>query len=128
MKPQAMISAMLILCLSCAGLGPVEGRAEPGDRGGRDARDGDRGGDRGDNRDRGSHREQGNERGAGPNHAFRRGQRLPAEYNRRQYVVNDWREHRLSAPPRGYHWVRTGSDFVLVAIGTGIILELLLSR
>jgi len=39
-------------------------------------------------------------------------------------VVNDWRGHRLSAPPRGYHWVQTGSDYVLVAIATGIILQL----
>ena len=68
------------------------------------------------------------ERGAGPNHDFRRGQRLPAEYRSRQYVVDDWRGHHLSAPPRGYHWVQTGGDYVLVAIATGVILQLLLSH
>ncbi len=68
------------------------------------------------------------ERGAGPNHAFHRGDRLPPEYRNRQYVVNNWREHRLSAPPRGYQWVQTGGDYVLVAIGTGIILQLLLGN
>ncbi len=66
------------------------------------------------------------ERGAGPNHDFRRGQRLPAEYRHRQYVVDDWRGHRLSAPPRGYHWVQTGGDYVLVGIATGVILQLFL--
>jgi Ni/Co efflux regulator RcnB len=63
-------------------------------------------------------------RGAGPNHQFYRGGRLPAQYRHRHYVVNDWRGHRLSAPPRGHHWVQTGSDYVLVAIATGIILQL----
>lgn len=67
-------------------------------------------------------------RGAGPNHDFRRGQRLPFNYRTRQYVIDDWRGHRLSAPPRGYHWVQVGSDYVLVAIATGIILQLLLSQ
>lgn len=68
------------------------------------------------------------ERGAGPSHAFHRGDRLPPEYRNRQYVVNNWREHRLSAPPRGYQWVQTGSDYVLAAIGTGIILQLFLGN
>jgi Ni/Co efflux regulator RcnB len=67
-------------------------------------------------------------RGAGPNHAFYRGERLPVQYRHRQYVVDDWRGHRLSAPPRGYHWVQTGADYVLVAIATGVILQLLLAN
>lgn len=65
-------------------------------------------------------------RGAGPGHDFYRGDRLPWEYRQRTYVVEDWRGHRLSAPPRGYHWVQTGGDYVLVAIATGVILQLLL--
>jgi Ni/Co efflux regulator RcnB len=68
------------------------------------------------------------ERGAGPDHAFRRGERLPSQYRGRQYVVDDWRGHRLSAPPRGYHWVQTGGDYVLVAIGTGVILQLFIGN
>jgi Ni/Co efflux regulator RcnB len=68
------------------------------------------------------------ERGAGPEHAFHRGERLPAEYRHKQYVVNDWRGHHLSAPPHGYHWVQTGADYVLVAVATGIIAQLLLSN
>jgi Ni/Co efflux regulator RcnB len=67
-------------------------------------------------------------RGAGPDHQFYRGGRLPAPYRSNQYVVNDWRGHNLSAPPRGYHWVQTGGDYVLVAIATGIILQLLLNN
>jgi Ni/Co efflux regulator RcnB len=67
-------------------------------------------------------------RGAGPEHEFRRGDRLPPEYRNRNYVVDDWRNHRLSAPPRGYHWVQVGGDYVLVAIATGVILQLLLNN
>jgi Ni/Co efflux regulator RcnB len=68
------------------------------------------------------------ERGAGPDQQFYRGGRLPTQYRSRQYVVDDWRGHHLSAPPRGYHWVQTGNDYVLVAIATGVILQLLLNN
>ena len=68
------------------------------------------------------------ERGAGPEHSYYTGQRMPDQYRSRQYVVNDWHGHGLSAPPRGYHWVQTGSDYVLVAIATGVILQLLLNN
>ncbi len=68
------------------------------------------------------------DRGAGPQHAFRRGGRLPGHYQQRQYVVDDWQARRLSRPPRGYQWVQTGNDYVLVAIATGIILQLMLNN
>jgi Ni/Co efflux regulator RcnB len=76
--------------------------------------------------DRGQWRVDG--RGAGPNRSFYRGNRLPPQYRHRQYVVEDWRGHRLSAPPSGYQWVQTGSDYVLIAVATGIILQILLSQ
>ena len=67
-------------------------------------------------------------RGAGPDRSFYRGGRLPNEYRSRQYVVEDWRSHRLYAPPRGYQWVQTGGDYVLVAVATGIIAAILLNQ
>jgi Ni/Co efflux regulator RcnB len=67
-------------------------------------------------------------RGAGPNHEWQRGGRLPSEYRSRRYIVNDWRGHHLSAPPRGYHWVQVNGDYVLAAVATGIILDTLLSQ
>ena len=57
---------------------------------------------------------------------FRRGHRLPTELRRDQYVVSNWRGHHLSAPPRGYHWVQVGPDYVLAAIATGLIANLVL--
>lgn len=68
------------------------------------------------------------QRGAGPRHDLRRGQRISQEYRGKQYVVNDWRGHRLSAPPRGQQWVQTGGDYVLVSIATGIIAQILLNN
>jgi Ni/Co efflux regulator RcnB len=67
-------------------------------------------------------------RGAGPNHDLRRGARLPSRYHHRHYVVDNWRGHRLSAPPRGYHWVQAGDDYVLAAIATGLIAQIILNN
>ena len=51
---------------------------------------------------------------------WRRGQRLDRRYGSYS-TVNDWRAHRLSAPRRGYHWVRSGDDYVLAALTSGLI-------
>jgi Ni/Co efflux regulator RcnB len=66
--------------------------------------------------------------GAGPEHSFRRGDRLPSRYRNHQYVVNNYREHHLRPPPRGYHWVQTGGDYVLAAIATGVIADLIINH
>jgi Ni/Co efflux regulator RcnB len=66
--------------------------------------------------------------GAGPDHSYRRGDRLPERYRNHQYVVNNYREHHLRPPPRGYHWVQTGSDYVLAAIATGVIADLIINH
>jgi Ni/Co efflux regulator RcnB len=67
-------------------------------------------------------------RGAGPDHSFYRGSRLPPQWRSRHYVVDDWRAHHLRPPPRGYYWVQTGADYVLVAIATGIIASIILNQ
>lgn len=67
-------------------------------------------------------------RGAGPDHRWNRGDRIPPAYRSRSYVVDDWRGHRLSAPPRGYQWVQYGGDYLLVAIATGVIASMILGN
>jgi Ni/Co efflux regulator RcnB len=52
---------------------------------------------------------------------------VPPQYRDRQYVVEDYRQYRLNPPPRGYHWVGVGGDFLLVAITTGVISQIVLS-
>jgi Ni/Co efflux regulator RcnB len=62
----------------------------------------------------------------GWNHRWVRGERFYPVYGR-SFVVNDWYRYQLHRPPYGYHWVRYGDDFLLVAIGTGIIADLILN-
>jgi Ni/Co efflux regulator RcnB len=127
MNRKTAIAAMLSLTMATGQLAFAQGNSnhDRNDRGNnRDQRD------RHDNRDFGrSHNEErGKGRGAGPNHEYYRGDRLPAEYRHRNYVINDWRGHHLSAPPRGYQWVQSGNDYILIAIATGIIAQLLLNQ
>ena len=52
---------------------------------------------------------------------WRRGYR----YRGPTYVVRDYGYYRLRQPPRGYHWVRAdNNDYLLVAMATGIILDI----
>ena len=119
MNNKTTICAVMALSLATSGIAFAQ---EHGDRNEQAQRDGQQ-----NRRETNRNDERRDERGAGPNHEFHRGGRLPAEYHQNQYVVDDWRGHNLSAPPRGYHWVQTGGDYVLVAITTGIILQLLLN-
>ena len=59
---------------------------------------------------------------------FRRGGYIPREFRNRYYVVNNYRNYRLSPPPRGQQWVQVGSDYVLIAIATGLIASIVLSH
>ena len=51
---------------------------------------------------------------------WRQGERLDRRYGA-YTTVNDWRARRLPAPRRGYHWVRSGDDYVLAAVAGGLI-------
>jgi len=144
MKQKTLIAALIAIAMGSSGIALAQRagdrnddrkeQSQRDDRDGRDNRD-RQANDRRDNRDGNENRDNrgregdGHEnRGAGPNHNFYKGQRLPAQYHNKYYVVDDWRGHQLSAPPRGYHWVQTGGDYVLVAIATGLIAQLLLGN
>lgn len=68
------------------------------------------------------------QRWPGPDREYHRGDRLPMEYRQNNYVVDDWRGHRLNQPPRGYRWVQSGADYLLVAVATGLILDILINH
>jgi Ni/Co efflux regulator RcnB len=63
-----------------------------------------------------------------PRHVWVRGEHFRPVYGRSYFVVNDWYRYHLRRPPYGYHWVRYGDDYLLVALGTGIIADMLLSH
>jgi Ni/Co efflux regulator RcnB len=50
-----------------------------------------------------------------------RGHRITAAERRRFADVRDYRRYHLSAPPRGYRWVKADNDFLLIGITSGII-------
>ncbi|KEQ52701.1 RcnB family protein [Sphingobium chlorophenolicum] len=50
-----------------------------------------------------------------------KGQRFDRRYANHYRVIDNYRGYRLNAPPRGYHWVRSGNDALLIAITSGII-------
>jgi Ni/Co efflux regulator RcnB len=128
MKTRQFISIAAALSLACSGIAIAQGNGNregndrghrQGERDHRDDRHGNNGLHKGWDKD---------ERGAGPDQRWHRGDRLPMEYRHRSYVVDDWRGHRLSAPPRGYYWVQNGNDYLLVAIASGVIAQMLLGN
>ena len=128
MKSRAITCAVAAACLSMSSLSFAQGQGR--DRGDRD-RDGRQGQNHRDNDRRGNHA--GNRGYDQPHYGargseWRRGGHVPHQYRSKQYVVNDWRGHRLNAPPRGHQWVQVGGDYVLVAIATGVIVQLLLNQ
>jgi Ni/Co efflux regulator RcnB len=154
MKTKLIASALIALSMAASGSAFAQRNDHGNDRDGRndtsyqrsndrndsDRHDNDRyGSDRHDNdrydnarrdndrRDARQYRRDDN-RGGGPRHDLRRGQRLNQEYRGNRYVVSDWRARHLSAPPRGHQWVQAGNDYVLAAIATGIIAQVLLSN
>jgi Ni/Co efflux regulator RcnB len=66
--------------------------------------------------------------GPGPSDWHRKGGRLPNDYRDHQYVVDNYGEHHLNRPPRGYHWVGVNGDYMLVAITSGVIAQIITGR
>jgi Ni/Co efflux regulator RcnB len=50
-----------------------------------------------------------------------RGQRFDSRYASNYRVISNPRAYRLNNAPRGYRWVQSGNDAVLVAIASGLI-------
>lgn len=62
--------------------------------------------------------------GAGPDQKWVNGSRVPPQYRGQHYVVNNWQQHGLHKPGRGQQWVQNGSDYLLVAVATGVIAQI----
>jgi Ni/Co efflux regulator RcnB len=56
-------------------------------------------------------------------YAWRRGAYLPPAY-RSGYYISDYGRYGLRPPPRGYRWHRVGNDYLLAAIATGLIFDI----
>ncbi|MEO6016320.1 MAG: RcnB family protein [Polaromonas sp.] len=123
MKSKILTTTLTVLALALGGVAMAKDKGDDHDNG-HGKKKGWHKVHREDRDERGEHEN----RGAGPDHNFYRGGRLPVQYRDRGYWVDDWRGHRLTAPPPGYHWVQTGADYVLVANNTGTIFQIFLGR
>jgi len=55
------------------------------------------------------------------NHRWQRGQRFDHRYATNYRVISNPYYYHLRPAPRGYRWVQSGNDAVLIAITSGII-------
>ncbi|NML09172.1 hypothetical protein HHL08_03255 [Sphingobium sp. AR-3-1] len=60
-------------------------------------------------------------RNAVVNHRWAKGQRFDRRQANNYRVISNYRGYRLNAPPRGYQWVQSGNDAVMIAITSGLI-------
>ncbi len=61
-------------------------------------------------------------------HRWSKGHRANAAERRRMADVRDYRRYRLSAPPRGYKWVKVDNDYLMIGIATGVISSIIAAR
>ena len=86
------------------------------DRGHDNRRDGNRGQyNRYDNRNHGQNQYR----------SWNRGDRFDSRYARNYRVISSPRYYRLHDAPRGYRWVQSGNDALLIGITTGVIASVL---
>jgi Ni/Co efflux regulator RcnB len=57
-------------------------------------------------------------------YGWRRGGYVPTGY--RSYYVQDWGYYGLRPPPPGYRWIYADGNFVLMAVASGLIADLVL--
>ncbi len=60
-------------------------------------------------------------------HGWRKGGRVDRDEWRHGVRVDDWRARHLRRPPHGYEWRQVNGDYVLAAVATGVIADLLLN-
>lgn len=58
-------------------------------------------------------------------HEWRRGAYVPVPY--RHFYVQDYGYYGLRPPPRGYRWVYADGNFVLMALATGLIADVIVN-
>jgi len=60
-----------------------------------------------------------------PHRDWRRGVVVEPNYRGDRYWVTDWHARHLYAPPRDHRWLHVNGDYILVAIASGVIVNIL---
>lgn len=48
-------------------------------------------------------------------------------YQGNRYAVNNWQHYHLRPPPPGYQWVQDGGQFVMIAVASGVIADIIVN-
>ncbi|MDB5686218.1 MAG: hypothetical protein JWR77_807 [Rhizorhabdus sp.] len=64
-------------------------------------------------------------RGYQANRQWKRGDRFDNRYASNYRVISSPRAYRLHDAPRGYRWVQSGNDAVLIGLATGLVAAVL---
>jgi Ni/Co efflux regulator RcnB len=120
MKRLLLAASLAVLCLSSSSAFAYD-----------DDHDHDRRGyhhhDHDDDDDHRHRRHSGKHKGWKQHRDYHRGERIEVVYLEPRYYVEDYHHYHLRQPPRGHRWVRTDDGrFILVAVATGIIADILL--
>ncbi|QJP08288.1 RcnB family protein [Pseudomonas multiresinivorans] len=60
-----------------------------------------------------------------PHRDWRRGVIVEPNYRGDRYWVTDWQARHLYAPPHDHRWLYVNGDYILVAIASGLIVNIL---
>lgn len=131
MLKKIVLAALAASVATAPALAAPNGGWDNHDRGAHSYRDNDRGHSYRDN-DRGHGSRFDNRRddhrfgkwNSGSRHQYRnwaRGQRFDSRYANNYRVISNPRYYRLHDAPRGYRWVQSGNDAVLIGLTSGIV-------
>lgn len=56
---------------------------------------------------------------------WERGNRVPSW---QRYSAVDYKRYHLRQPPKGHRWVKVDNDYLLIAVGTGLIASIIAGR
>lgn len=119
-----ILTAAMAGALMLSGAGVAAAQGWDHDRG--DRHDGGwQNSDRGDRHDNGWHRGWDRDHG-GWRSEWRRGYRMDHDYWNRGRRI-DWRYYHLRRPPAGYEWREVNGNYVLAAVATGLIADLIMN-
>src|SRR5215217_3892255 len=59
---------------------------------------------------------------------WRRGATLPPYYRANNYRVYEYGRYGLRPPPRGYYWYNDNGNYLLAAVATGLILDVIINH
>ena len=111
MKRLLLAAAIACLCLASTSV-LAKGKGHGGHHGGH----GDHHGDHPPGKHKGWHKRD-----------WHRGDRIEVIEIEHHYYIDDYAHYHLRQPPRGHRWVRTpDGKFILIAVATGIIADILL--